>query len=311
MGGSQSFNLTGLTGREYKMLLEPGRFPGNPGEVADRLWSRLPPIFGPHLADADGLPALPDAKQRMVQFLDTDKLALDGQGYSLRLRRKENKKKSEVTLKLRTADIFLSGSTSLPQPAGVDTGNGEEGAAKFEEDIAPLEVQIGGNNVALPDDAGTRSRFSRSAGREKKGTCKLERYLNAAQLFPTLDGSLREAGIELSDDVGLNPGPEFDERVFKVEGVSLRDELDVDLTLTLWYFDDPGSGAEGTPLRVVELSFQWDFPTVQQDSDEAGRRLRRQARRAMNLFIGMQRAFWEEIDRQTSSKTKLGLPAPR
>ena len=184
MGGSQSFNLTGLTGREYKMLLEPGRFPGNPGEVADRLWSRLPPILGPHLADADGLPALPDAKQRMVQFLDTDKLALDGKGYSLRLRRKGNKKKSEVTLKLQTADIFLSGSTSLPEPVEVDKGHDEEGEAKFEEDIAPLEVQTGGNNVALPDDAGTRSRFLRSAGRGKEGHLQARAIPPCSPAFP-------------------------------------------------------------------------------------------------------------------------------
>jgi hypothetical protein len=303
------FALSGLTGREYKMLLDPDRFPDDARQVADSVWEKLPDIFGPHLAEAGGMPRVPAPKKRAIRFHDTDDLALDGEGYSLRLRQKGDD--SEVTLKLRTADIFVSGSTSLPEPDDIE--DGEEAEGKFEEDIAPLEVQAGDRQVVLSAAAGMRSRFSRSIGREKKkkGAYGIACYADATALFPRLHESLVEAGVELAPEIVLNAGPEIDERVFKTGATGLKDDLEIVLALTLWYLEDPDAGAGRKRLRIVELSFQWDFPEDMPDSAAEMARWRRSSRRAGGLFIAMQEGFRDQIDRASSSKTKLGLPERR
>jgi hypothetical protein len=297
------FTLTGLNGREYKMMLAPKDVRDEPKEAADWVWSKLSKAFGPHLSNRATFPELPKAREREIEFRDTGELALDNVGYSLRLRTDD---KSEVTLKLRTADIFVSGSTSLPKAAKTD---GEENDAKFEEDVAPLEVQ--GDGITLPDEPGIRSRFSRSTGREKKGTYSLERYSDAKTLFTTLDASLEELGVTLTDDTALNPGPAIDEYVFKAKGISLKNDVEIGVAVTLWYLDEENPAAKKKPLRVVELSFQWDFPKVEETDEDPEKTFRTQARRAEGLFIDMQRTFWDQIDRENSSKTKLGLPKPK
>lgn len=303
------FRLEGLTGREYKLLLAPKDFPAKPSEAAKQVWSRLPKILTPHLAEAATIPGLPSPKERRVEFRDTGRLAFDKAGYSLRLRTR--KTENEVALKLRTGDIYVSGSTSLPEAVNLGASGKETTDAKFEEDIAPLEVQVDANGVVISAEPGIRSRFSRSTERKQKGTYSLERYSDAKTLFPTLDESLRETGVILGDHAALIAGPEIDERVFKAENISLKNAVGIDIALTLWYFDDAIPAAKAKPLRVVELSFQWDFPSAAENDKNPEKTFRAQARRAERLFLDMQRAFWDSIDRENSSKTQLGLPKPR
>jgi hypothetical protein len=49
------FKVTGLTGREYKMMLDPMKFTGEPKWVAARFWKSLLPVVAAHMDDANGL----------------------------------------------------------------------------------------------------------------------------------------------------------------------------------------------------------------------------------------------------------------
>lgn len=303
------FQLTGLTGREYKMLLDPEHFEAKPKQAGGVIWSMLPAIFEPHRTGDEPFPALPDDKERKVQFRDTDKLVLRSQGFSLRLRGKNAL--DEVTLKLRTSDIFVSGTTSLPRTLPPALGDGEEGDAKFEEDIAPLEVQTDDEGVVVPGSPGTRSRFSRSTTREKDEEYVVERLSDVVALFPTLQASLDEAGVSVALKARMNPGPEIDEHVFEAKGIPLKDQFRIKLALTLWYFDRANPKAAQKPLGMVELSFQWDLPDKIETDEEAERKFRMQSRRAERLFVDMQTALRDVIDRKNSSKTEQALPDPR
>ena len=81
------FMLTGLTGREYKMMLKPRKFRGVPAEAADRFWkNHLRPILDRHLDGSLGgsFKALFEPSVREVRFRDTEELLLDAHGYSFR-----------------------------------------------------------------------------------------------------------------------------------------------------------------------------------------------------------------------------------
>jgi hypothetical protein len=300
------FELFGLTGREYKMMLKPAEFAGFPDDAAAKAWQRLKPILGEHLeAESIGFDAVFGEKvERGVRFRDTDRLALDEKGYSLRVR--DEASSSEVSLKLRTPDIILSGSTDLSIPGKAPAG--EKVKEKFEEDIAPLEVQTDGG-VTPAAKPSTRSRFSRSTKRTRDEKYDLTGFEQAFELFPPLAASLAEDGVDITVKTPLKSGPRVQEHVFRTGGtIDLKDDVRISFALTLWYFDRDAAPDRDTIPDVAELSFQQEFEPEAGGEDPS--RLRARASRTQTLFLQMQTGLRDWLDLENSSKTKMALPKP-
>ena len=85
--------VIGIDGREYKLLLDPGPYPGAPSnKVARAFWSRrLKPIIEKRLSGKGGEESRAEGelslkKKRVVTFLDTKKGLLAKHGFALRSR---------------------------------------------------------------------------------------------------------------------------------------------------------------------------------------------------------------------------------
>ena len=295
------FKLKGLTGREYKLLLKPEKFIGTAETAAKRFWTKhlRAIVAGYRKPRTNGrFEKLFPQNVRAVRFYDTGGLELDARGYSLRLRHgRTDGAMSEITLKLRSPDIFESG---LATPS-VGESDDERVKEKFEEDIAPLEVQEKAGRVAAPPEPSTRSRFSRSIQRERAEVFEVERFQDATRLFPSLRRDLRSVGATIPPGSKLNPGPPILEYVFEAEGVALKAGIKIDIALTLWYFYRDKEPDEQTKPRVAEISFQWNT------TKNAAVTLA-QTRCAQNLFCDMQKRLESWINMDDSSKTELALP---
>ncbi len=298
--GKVAFRLQGLSGREYKMLLAPEKFAGLPEEAGNRFWELLGPIVNRRRArgtpKVGSFDAVFERSERNVQYRDTDNLALDAKGYSLRLR--DEGKSREVTLKLRTADILESGTANL------SVRSGKRVEEKFEEDIAPLEVQISTKTIAAAMERSIRSRFSRSTTRKRPKQNHLARFADAGALFPTLGSNLKAARGAVPLTAKLNPGPKITEHVFKSQNVLLREGVEIVLALTLWYFNRSAPPDRRMTPKVAEISFQWQ-------TDRRGRISGAEAACARDLFLAIQDDLADWIDPNHSSKTTLALPPRR
>ncbi len=88
--------IEGLTGREYKIMLEPGRFSGAPDKAARRFWNRLASIValcGRKAGPGGFDDVFPKGATSGIRFKDTPRLLLDKHGYSLRIREGDHKRK--------------------------------------------------------------------------------------------------------------------------------------------------------------------------------------------------------------------------
>lgn len=307
MGEPESFRIQGLTGREYKIMLEPKRFAGAPAKAARRFWKRLAPIVARHMDGKAGPGSFDEVfkeaiEDRPVQFCDTAALLLDAHGYSLRIRDKDAKR--QVSLKLRTPDMLVSGLAALG-------GSSDDADPKFEEGIAPLEVQRS-DGTAMPSEPSIRSRFSRSTKQPLAPTARVASLADAYRMFPDLRRNLTAAiGRPAPRTARLLRGPPISEYVFKSKDVRLNPEAEIAFAITLGYFHrEPGK----TPLlEVAEISFAWKLETPEAEEDEreeTGRwqRNRLGATRNLDLFLAIQRELSGWIDKNNASKTKLGLP---
>jgi hypothetical protein len=132
-----------LNSREYKLMLDPQTFSGTPSAVAaNRFWDDLlKPLIERRLDERNnGGPRHKHEfeldEERIVRFFDTSHCDLDRQGYVLRERvdidqGHESPAKREVTLKLRTPDLFIAAGT----PMEAADHHAED---KLEEDIGAL-----------------------------------------------------------------------------------------------------------------------------------------------------------------------------
>lgn len=293
-----------LTGREYKLLLDPRLIEGAPSDaLAEHFWStRLVPIIRESLDSgarrAEGTLSL--EKTRLVRFYDTSGRLLDTHGFALRSRvrvaRGGPTGTPEITLKLRSADLLLSAAFDTKATARDDIKR------KFEEDIAPLQV-ADGKTVTVAQPAATYSRFSVSLKRDTDSP--LKRLGEAFALFAPFENALEEAsGEKVKGGTGLTAGPLVSEWVFENAEVDLGDGVAAEFGLTLWYFSEGGrppfaaAASGGRPPDVAEISF--DFDT------RDGRVSSKVSRRAMRLFLAMQTRLPGRKD--ATSKTKLALP---
>lgn len=294
---------TPLQAREYKLLLNPDRFAGAMSlERADQFWnSQIRSVVRTHLdKKKDGKSrhgrGFDPAKRRTITFRDTGNHRLYGADYILRERidldRDGNDAaKPELTLKLRTTDLFVAADTPLP--------GAQEGAdTEFEEDIAPLQVSVtrpGHRCVSVAEPRSIRSRFAVSTTQTVPDGLVVDRLGIAFELYPKLlDNLMLTVRDEIRSDEALRSGPMIRELVFKNAEVDLGGDVAARFTLTLWYFD----GETATP-RVAEISFKCRV--------EDGYLPRGVASRALALFVGMQ-GLGDWVNFEEQSKTALALP---
>lgn len=279
-----------LRSREYKLLLKPKVFAKTPKlDNANKVWRD---VFLDVVRDQLGNDAIEPAKsgfdkvkQRKILFWDTPDGDLARSNYSLRERRGK-KSPPQLSLKLRTPDLFVASATRLPA----------EGASEstFEEDIAPLAVRssrgTASPHVSLPDEYSTRSRFSRSAEIEAEHP---ETFGDLVALFPTLASNLRATGADIPGAAtGLISGVEVEEFAFKGISASLGHGYELEFTLSVWVFPEEP--------RVVEISYKCDTRN--------GRMKRAAAQESLDLFLAIQKQRLPLIETEETSKTARALP---
>ncbi len=284
-----------LDAREYKLLLNPEKFPEPLSEEgANRFWEeKLVPIIATRLDKRDGgapraAEKLDKLRQRNIRFWDTADCALAVSKLSLRSRAEDvDPKVSEVTLKLRMADYFVVAGTALPASV--------EGAeTEFEEDIAPLEVMPAAPSpgVVFPARYSIRSRYFLSTGLEIVWDHPTDETLH--DLFPTLEALLKRPLVSGRE---LMAGPSIYEFAAKGAAVILGANMIGRFTLSTWYFGE----RSGSP-DIAEISFKCDL--------SGGNMPGKVARRALDLFIGMQADLGDYVNSAHSSKTEMALPKP-
>jgi hypothetical protein len=295
-----------LNGREYKLLLKPIKFPGKPSvTLANNFWNRhLTPIIEKNLdkrasGKARWKGRFGAAKVRGFCLWDTKDHVLASCELTLRQRGKtpDPDGAQEITLKLRTSDLFISAFTAV-------TGSSPRARTKLEEDIAPLQVQLSrshpGRKVVANYDA-TNSRFSRSTTQPitpDKIPCTLAQ---ACKLFPSLKEDLmrrHQRGLDLK--TRLVPGPAIEEHVFKGPTVEFGGGITGEFALTLWYRRTQRHESHKKPY-ASEISFR-------SNTNDDGVVGLSAARRAHLLFVAMQKKLTGWVDTENSSKTALALP---
>jgi hypothetical protein len=288
-----------LNGREYKLLLKPTKFTGDPSVgLANNFWNHhLKPIINGHLDKRSGgklrsKGQFVSAKIRSVRFWDSKGHVLAGCDLSLRQRGKtlDTHGDQEITLKLRTSDLFISGLTAV-------TGSHPDAETKLEEDIAPLQVQLPrsrtGRKVVV-DYGATRSRFSHSTTQPLAADRVPGTLAQACELFPSLKklcGDQRDSSLKTR----LMPGPAIEEHVFKGPKVDLGGGISAEFALTFWYF-----GKRRRTPDVSEISFRCSMVDKSLGLPAA--------RHAHLLFAAMQKELAGWVNAENSSKTALALP---
>ena len=303
-----------LTGREYKLLLDPRKFAGAPSDArAMSFWTyKLKPTIRDSLdarnsGESRASGALSLKKQRVVQYDDTGKLLLHRHGFALRRRVFVEDGRPvgvpELTLKFRTPDILLAAAFAERSSAlHVEK-------RKFEEDIAPL--QVGPQDSTAKRVARTRSHrpYSRfTVSLYLDFDAELRKLGDAFQRFGPFKDELEDAQrAKVPKRLKLHPGPRVAEFVFENAEVDLGRKRDAAFGLTLWYFVKPGARhwkrAASGALKPDVAEISYDYGTDEGRVDAAV------SRRASRLFQAMQETL--PVSRKATSKTELALPRRR
>jgi hypothetical protein len=290
-----------IDGREYKLLLQPTKWAREPSAaLANAFWTkRLRPIIQRRLDKPPSGKArfqgqFDPAKIRHVRYWDTKSHALASHELTLRQRGKasDSDGRQEITLKVRTSDLFVSAFTAV-------SGSRRDAKTKLEEDISPLQVQLspaGRGRKVVADYSATRSRFSRSTTQSIGSDALPSTLAQACKLFPSLEDNLmsrHERGLTLK--TRLAPGRLIEEHVFKGPKVDLGSRISGEFALTFWFFEK-----QRRVPQVSEISFKCDL--------DGGLMPLSVARRAHRLFVAMQEELADWANMQDSSKTELALP---
>ncbi|WP_245372367.1 hypothetical protein [Rhizobium leguminosarum] len=287
-----------LKAREYKLLLKPDRFSESALEKVEHFWNdRMKRLIDDELGqDNRGMPRhegrFSPTEERVVRYWDTADCLLTRAHLTLRERRQIDKlaksDECQITLKLRMPDMFVV--------ADADLGAGSaDPDTKFEEDIAPLEVDNpagDGQPVSISPSRSIRSRFSLSTTKDRQWSEPIANLGNAQRIFSKLADHL-PFGTNFEPQRALIAGPSIREEVFENARVRLGANVTGKFALTLWYFDR-------TAPQVAEISFK--------SKPANGEMPGTAARRALKLFIGMQNQLSDWINADYSSKTALALP---
>lgn len=293
-----------LTGREYKLLLDAAAFGSAPTlDSINVIWQRrirpviLQQLGGGAFGRKKGDDIFATVLRRHIQFFDTPRGDLAINSYSLRQRIEldedgEPDDDIEITLKLRTPDLFVAAGSKLPARKGAASPK-----TKLEEDIAPLAVlsraKGKAGRVSMPDTRSIRSRFSLSTRQQTGSTPKTVGQV--AKLYPTLIDNLSMAGAKVpSRSKPFSKGPRINELAFRGPRALIGNGLEIGFTLTVWQF--PGKKQP----RIVEISYQCDL--------EDGEMSLAPALKAHGLFVALQEKLGRLVETEETSKTALALP---
>lgn len=294
--------MRNLKGREYKLLLEFSKFrtPVTKAAANDFWRKHVVRVIDKRLDDKKGGGSraggtFDKAGSRKVIFWDTADGTLAAHDYALRERTADpDDPEAERTLllKLRVSDMFISGNADLVAAGDRKT--------EFEEDIAPLEVRKAGDAVppvVLASPPSMRSRFSLSRA-VKCTRADFADYARLSELLSGLADDLAAQGASPRAKAKLRPGPTVTETTFEGAEVKLGGNVTGEFTLSIWEF-----GRDGPVPGIGEISFKYDVADGVVPADVA--------RRAYDLFTGLQEELGDKLNLSYSSKTELALPVPK
>jgi hypothetical protein len=293
-----------LDAREYKLLLSSTAARSDPdarraiSREADAraVWERVVSVLarrnstnGPAPFPASG--SLATAKTRIIQFWDTDQGTFDAAGVSVRWRADQARDAGELTLKLRTPDLFVAAAAAaLPE-------TNKSVKTKLEEDISPLAIAASGGDTphaCFASPPSMRSRFSLSMETNLEQCPRLMKDLLA--LFPSLPALI---GRDIDAATLAEPligGPRIRETVYKGATVDFGDGFSGAFALSVWDLETT------SPAHIAELSYRCKLAD--------GTMTLAAARRAGDLFVTLQSELADHLDRQATSKTVFALPKP-
>src|SRR5262245_6905714 len=268
-----------VTSREYKMLLRAKRFDGDEEALrrqARKFWRAFTSAAAGSIIRTAGAPDTVKTR-RLVTFLDTAGQHLNAAGYILRERRNGDDDDSEVTLKFRHPDGFVSQDRSMRAAA-----RAHDAETKFEEDIKS-------------SDSGKTPFVSvYSFSTTVKG---LDRQVFPAlkdvqRVFPDLRGRLKPA----NGSSGLHRVSRFTALELVLKGgyltIASRPEVKAQCALIVWY--DHSAKKHHRPI-LVEFSFRYG-------SDD-GRYAGSTCARAYSVFRALQTHLDGWVDPDGSTKT--------
>jgi len=218
-----SFAVTPVASREYKLMLEPSNFNGtNPATAVSAFWNALQQVIASGIGrSTSGTFALD--KSRTVRFYDTPGTCLLSNN-KLIFRERVESGNREVTLKYRSFDRFVSSYQDM-------SGIGGDAETKFEEDLgAPYSVK-----------------YSHSTTQGISDSKNLNRMDDPIGLYPGLESYNFDDTLPIAVVGGLTVA----ERVYKGPSVDLGSENGA-FSLTLWY-----AGGDLTAPLVAEISFKY------------------------------------------------------
>jgi hypothetical protein len=285
-----------LDSREYKLMLEPGRFAGGAPEqaigrfVRDQLEPAVRRSLGDDAADDLKKKELNLGEQRSVRFWDTDSCALIGSGFALRervdLKEGRRSSKPEITLKFRSSDLFLTANMQLAARAGA---KGLE--SKFEEDLGALAIRAASGEAIVSMPRSSRSQFSRSTTQTVDRRALPRILEDVDDLYPKFDDDLRLVAGASDMSAELAPSPQYRELVYRSSMIDLAEDTKTGFALTIWY-----EGADNrTRPALAEISFSYDT--------DAGAVSAEAAHRGRELFLALQDLEWGD----PASPTKTAL----
>ncbi len=262
---------TRVISREYKLMLRVDRFVGNRVQLLDAasaFWQALQPVLEPYTFGVTGnLDSI--EKHRAVRFYDTETNQLRQNDYVFRERIDLERNQREVTLKFRHPDRYIVVDRNM------DAAERNRGKTKLEEDIKPPFLKL----------------YSFSTKQDIDDDRSFDRLKDIDDLYPDFSKKLDN----YKKKVSLHCLGNFTARELVVTGgfFKLRKspERNAECALVAWYVN--GGDAE-TP-QVVEFSFRYG----DEKEDYSGK----MARRAYNVFQGIQSGLTNWIDPKSKTKT--------
>jgi LysR substrate binding domain len=205
-----------LDSREYKLMLEPEHFIGDdPQDAIKQMADMIQTLIADHVSRKAAVDFSSNDfdldDRRAVRFWDTAACDFDKNGFALRERSNLDDQGNtsgdrELTLKFRSADLFLVTQTPLPAMQGA-----KKPESKFEEDVAPLAVRTDTGMAVVADPPSIRSLYSRSTKQQVKGTNLPDTLEDAAELYPTLADTLVAGGAHEDMSGELTASEKFTE----------------------------------------------------------------------------------------------------
>ncbi|MBJ9952009.1 MULTISPECIES: hypothetical protein [unclassified Acinetobacter] len=222
-----------VTSREYKLLLQADKFSyANESADVNTYMQQAKNIIAQQINRTVSGSMVLD-KQRQIRFYDSpSSCLLNNMGYSFRERIENGA--SEVTLKFRSFDHYLSNFADLSSPT---TG----AKTKLEDDITQTATQgflVGSSkSTTVPN------------------TRTINKFLDIHTHFPKFKETFGISDNQVLSQVG---GLTIYERSYRGVSIDLG-EFDADVDMSLWYTQVPSTGLKPA---VVEVSFKYQDPNA-------------------------------------------------